>query len=345
MSPKHVALLTGTFSAYSGIDRVVADQARELAAQGHEVTIMALEATMAPPAGVRVLTVGLPRRPLLARIYRLWMGLDQSAIRRAVEQLAGCQEIYSHQYPMNLIAMAAQKKNTSTYIYYNHGIPPASAFPSLIEKIYITLFRWQANHSLRSANKIISISRYLQKVLRQETGLDSEVVHDRADTSRFHPGLDGQSIRQRLALGTGPVALYVGRLSPHKGLHLLLSAWTIVHQQFPQAKLVIAGKPTFAQYFRRLQKAADASMIFPGFVTDADLPSYYAACDVYTTATQWEGFDLPIAEAQACGKPVVAFDIGPHSEIADDKTVLVPAGDVAGFAQAVIDFFHAQAKS
>ena len=72
---------------------------------------------------------------------------------------------------------------------------------------------------------------------------------------------------------------------------------------------------------------------------DEDLPAYYAISDVFVTASHDEGFNLPAVEAQACGKPVVAFNIGSHSEVIDKKrAILVPEGDTKGFANAMIKY-------
>src|SRR5689334_6021081 len=98
--PNKVALLTGTYSAYSGIDRVVDAQARQLISEGHLVTIMVLQATMEPPAGIRLIVLGLPGSSFKARVYRLFMGLDHAAIRRAADQLKDTDIVFSHQYPM-----------------------------------------------------------------------------------------------------------------------------------------------------------------------------------------------------------------------------------------------------
>jgi 1,2-diacylglycerol 3-alpha-glucosyltransferase len=98
---------------------------------------------------------------------------------------------------------------------------------------------------------------------------------------------------------------------------------------------MIVGKHTFGAYSNRLRKMSGASVIFTGLVSDEELPYYYAACDVYATCTLWEGFDLPVAEAQACGKPVVAFDIGPHKEVIDSRGCLVKLGDMKEFGKAV----------
>ncbi|MEK6876320.1 MAG: glycosyltransferase family 4 protein, partial [Nanoarchaeota archaeon] len=60
-----------------------------------------------------------------------------------------------------------------------------------------------------------------------------------------------------------------------------------------------------------------------------------AACNVYVSASLWEGFNLPAAEAQACGKKVVAFNIGSHPEIVKNG-ILVEKGNIDKFAESVI---------
>ena len=100
---------------------------------------------------------------------------------------------------------------------------------------------------------------------------------------------------------------------------------------------MIVGKHTFAGYSRRLKSMSNSSVIFAGYVPDEEMPAYYAACSVYATATLWEGFDLPLAEAQACGRPVVAFSLGPHPEVVlEGKTGhLSPPRDVHAMAIAI----------
>ena len=48
------------------------------------------------------------------------------------------------------------------------------------------------------------------------------------------------------------------------------------------------------------------------------MPAVFGFCDIYVTASRWEGFDLPLAEAQSFGKPVVALDAGAHPEVVAD---------------------------
>ena len=135
------------------------------------------------------------------------------------------------------------------------------------------------------------------------------------------------------------IFLYVGRLAKSKRINLLIKSFNKVKTNCPNSKLIIVGPPTFRGYFKRLLKLADEDIIFTGFVPDKDLPAYYALCDSFVTASHYEGFNLPAVEAQACGKPVVAFDIGSHSEVIDKKKrILVPEGDINGFANAMLKY-------
>jgi 1,2-diacylglycerol 3-alpha-glucosyltransferase len=100
--------------------------------------------------------------------------------------------------------------------------------------------------------------------------------------------------------------------------------------------LLIVGQSSFVSYKKRLEKISDSSVIFAGFVPDGELPEYYAASTVYATASLWEGYDMPLAEAQACGKRVVAFDVGSHREVIDQNGILVTRNDIHAFSQALI---------
>jgi glycosyltransferase involved in cell wall biosynthesis len=333
-----IALLAPTFSKFSGVDHVVKQQASRLAQSGETVTIFAFEADLAPPNNVQLQILGMPQNLFWQRVYRLVFPLDIVKALKWVPKLREFDVIYSHQYPMNWIAYLAKRFYGIKYIYYNHAIAPPEAFSSLIERIYIRLISFLANWTIRKADEAISISRYLQQQLKKETGLDSEVVYNKIDTQRFYQGIDRSAVRDKHQLGNAPLVLYVGRISPHKGIHLLIEAFSLVRRQIPRAKLLVVGKHTFPSYSRKIGGMADNSVIFAGYVPDEELPSYYAACDVYATATMWEGFNLPLVEAQACGKPVVAFNLGPHPEVIKDKAtgLLIPPADTAAFAEAIV---------
>lgn len=190
--------------------------------------------------------------------------------------------------------------------------------------------------SIKNADSAISVSRFLRDELKKESGIDSEVRYNKIDSRKFRKGLDGSKVRKSLGISSNEkMILFVGRLSPHKNVHGLIKSFRMVRSKVTSAKLLIVGKPTFDGYYSKLRALADSDVIFREFVDDKELPYYYAACDVYATCSLWEGFDLPAAEAQACGKPVAAFDIGSHSEIIKNG-ILVRKDDLEGFADAIL---------
>ncbi len=333
----NIAILTPTFSYFSGPDRVVERQVRDLTKEGHHVTVFALGDVGIPvPDGVRIVQLGMPKNAFLQRLYRLFFFLDVPKIRKYVPQLQGFDKLICHMYPMTILAKKAKKRYGVHYNYYNMGIAYPHLFRGLAERLYMHLFLYFTKRTVRGADSATSISSFLKEELKKETGVDGDVELCRIDETRFHKKIDGAKIKKKYALSS-PTLLYVGRISPHKGVHLLIKSFKIVKQQCPNAKLLIIGKPTFENYFEELKQlaAGDPNIIFAGFVDDKELPFYYAACDVYTTATLWEGFNLPAAEAQACGKPVVAFNIGAHPEVVKNGT-LVEQGNCEKFAEAVM---------
>ena len=252
-------------------------------------------------------------------------------------------KIICHMYPMTILAKKAQRKFQVHYNYYNMGIAYPSLFPTLAERMYMRFFLFLTKLTVRGADSATSISNFLREELKKETGVDGEIEYCKIN-AHFKLGVDGSRIKKMYGL-THPTLLYVGRISPHKGIHILIKAFRVVQKEFPQAKLLIVGKHTFEGYSKVLHAlaAGDKNIIFVGFADDKELPQYYGACDVYTSATQWEGFNLPAAEAQACGKPVVVFKVGSHPEVVKNG-VLVPKIDAQDFGRAIINVLRAWKK-
>lgn len=330
-----IAILTSTFSHFSGPDRVAEQQALEYSKQGNEVKVFSLEADL-KPKGFKLEILKMPKSLFLQRLYRLFFFLDFIKINKTAEKLKYYDAIISHQYPMNLIAYCAKKKYNIKYIYYNHGVGYSELFKNPLERLYMGLFAFFNKLSLKNVDSAISISKFMQSELKKETGLNSKVVYNKIDENRFRKGIDGSKIRKKLVVKTNEkLLLFVGRLSPHKNLHTLLNIFNLVNKKIPNLKLVVVGKPTFPAYYKKLKEIANKNVIFKEFIDDKELPYYYSASDLYVTASLWEGFNIPIAEAQACGKKVIAFDVCSHPEVVK-KGRLIKQNDIEGFANAII---------
>ena len=334
MVNRRIAILTPTFSHYSGIDRVAEQQAKDYVKQGNIVAVFALEGNI-KPQGFKLEILGMPKSLFLQRLYRLFFFIDCSKVNKTARKLRDYDMIISHQYPMNLIASKARKKYGIKYTYHNHGIGYSELFSNPFERAYMKLFGYFNKLSLKNVDSAVSVSKFLQNELKKETGIDSEVVYNKID-SRYRKKISGGSIRKKLGIkGNEKLLFFIGRLSPHKNLHTLLKIFDAVNEEMPNVKLLMAGKPTFKKYYGQLKEMAGKDVIFRESVDDKELPNYYAACDLYVTASLWEGFNLPVAEAQACGKKVVAFNIGSHPEIVKNG-ILIKKDDIDAFADAII---------
>ncbi len=103
----------------------------------------------------------------------------------------------------------------------------------------------------------------------------------------------------------------------------LLEAFSILKKDFKDLKLVKVGNPDSLgltgnrektlEYIKEFNLQDD--VIFTGFVKDEDLPKYYSGAELSLFLPLLSGFGLPIAEAMACGCPVVTSDRNPMKEI------------------------------
>ena len=108
--------------------------------------------------------------------------------------------VISHVYPMNLIASYTKRKHNVKYQFHNHGAATPKLFTNLPQKIYMWLFNYLTNLSIRNADSVVSISNYLRKILLKETGIDSKVVYDKINERRFNKKVKGDKIRKKYSL-------------------------------------------------------------------------------------------------------------------------------------------------
>jgi glycosyltransferase involved in cell wall biosynthesis len=110
-----------------------------------------------------------------------------------------------------------------------------------------------------------------------------------------------------------PTVLYAGRLSPEKGLALLLEAWREAAPTIPELELVIVGDGPQRE---ALERAAPERVRFHGYVEPEALVPIMLAARALVFPTQWpENFGRTIVEAMAAGLPVLASDIGTPAEL------------------------------
>jgi glycosyltransferase involved in cell wall biosynthesis len=131
----------------------------------------------------------------------------------------------------------------------------------------------------------------------------------------------------------GNYAVFVGRLSPDKGLRTLLKAW----KQLPEIPLMIAGDgPLREQLEEEAGRASLTHVVFKGYLSKADTIETIRGARFLVFPSEWpEGFPMTIAESFACGIPVLSSDIGglPEIVIPNRTGFLFRTGDADHLAQ------------
>ncbi|MFC1985404.1 glycosyltransferase family 4 protein [Chloroflexota bacterium] len=331
-----IAILVPNFVELDGGARVAELQVQDLAKEGNHVAVFSLNADI-KPGNAALFVMGMPKSLFWRRVYRLLFPLDVPKTIRWLPKLKEFDLVVVHLYPMTWLGYLAKKLYKVKYIFWFHGIEEPWLFPHLYERVYIRMIIFFTRLTVRNVDQAISVSGFAKKKLKQYTGLDSEVVYNKIDLTHFHKGIDGSYIREQHNLRDCPIILTVGRLVPQKGLHLLIKAFHLVKDKIPEAKLMIVGDVSLEYYEKELRRISDNSVMFVGHVKSNNMPFYYAMCDVYATCSLWENHSLTVLEAQAMGKPVIAFSIEAFSEQVDSNGMLVEVGNTEQFAQVCID--------
>lgn len=130
----------------------------------------------------------------------------------------------------------------------------------------------------------------------------------------------------------GPVLLFVGQLLPHKRPDLLVQAFhVLVTYLDPDAQLILVGPARLPRYRDAVQHLVH-ELSLPGAwvagpVSREALAAFYRRADAFVTASEHEGFCVPVLEAMAFGVPVCARAAGAIPETVGDAALVLPPGD------------------
>ncbi len=144
------------------------------------------------------------------------------------------------------------------------------------------------------------------------------------DRTRFSPG-PPRVARGRIGVdGDAPLVLFIGRIQPLKGLDVALEAFALIANQSLDVRMLVVGGASGSSgesERRRARSYAEQHHLpvdFRGPVPHADTVDYYRAADVIMMPSRSESFGLVAVEAQSCGLPVVAADVGGLAHVIED---------------------------
>ena len=268
---------------------------------------------------------------------------------RSLKVLEKFDLIHTQYHPDILVGNTATKFLKKPHVFTYHGFAPIRAWHIYKQRLKMINHRIETFLALHSkVHKIITVSHFLKEELVKRYFVKEEriqVIYNGVDTERFNPNVNGNSIRKIYKLENCPVVLYLGRLAPYKGVQFLIEAIPEVLRELPETKFLISGAMRYDIIdLSRLIKSlkVENSVVFTGYVSDRDIPNLYACCDVFCYPSLWEGFGLTPAEAQACGKPVVAFNNCALPEVVKNRRtgLLVEPRNVKALAEALIHLLY-----
>lgn len=200
------------------------------------------------------------------------------------------------------------------------------------------------------ASAIVAVSAGLADSLSRFAHIprdNIEVIYNPAFKPRDYNAAELAAIAHPWARdGSGPVIVNAGRLFPQKDFPTFLRAMQQVVAERPGSRALILGDGPLRTELEALRNALGLAdcVAMPGFLPDI-VPSLIAA-RLFVLSSGWEGFGNVLVEALGAGCSIVTTDCpdGPREIVADGRFGrLVPVGDVAGMAAAIVAMIDAPA--
>ena len=243
---------------------------------------------------------------------------------------------------MGIHAINAALGNTAPLLFTYHTMledslhflttsPAGQAVAGRLLRIWL---RWYFHR----CQGIITPSHAAAEEINRYSKVAIEVIPTGINLKRFLYA-DGALIRQRHGLH-GPVILHVGRITKEKNLDLLVTAARRILKEKPEAVFVIVGEGPYTKAIQQHveKQGLTEHFLFTGFVSDEELPSYYAAADVFAFPSTYETQGIVAIEAMATGLPVVAASARSLPELINDGETgfLFQPGNADALADAIL---------
>jgi len=235
--------------------------------------------------------------------------------------------IHAHVFPAGLPAWLLSRVFKVPFLITEHWTGFLRGKLTIINQI-------KARFVMKRANYILPVSAHLGQHL-EAYGIKGrvKVIPNAVNTEIFYP-----STSQNKGRKEGKKILSVTALRPQKGVPFLLEALSRVKEERRDFVLDIVGDGPNRSEYEGLAKELGLGGIvrFHGPKPREEVARLVRSCDFFVQASLWETFGVVYVEAMACGKPVIACDIGgPNEIITPDTGILVPPGNTEALSEAM----------
>ena len=328
--PARVMLQVDNF-LQGGLEQVVVDLARSLAAERFDVSLLVLGRLEHDMAWSREAGISLLRLPVENRA-----GHYRHLLReRRIELVNAHYSLFGAPIAAELGVPFVQTIH-NTYVFF----PPEGVANfrdnDRFTAAYTCVSRAVADYS------VAGLGLPAAKMVVLPNGVDLARLDDAARGSR-------PSVRRELGLKeTDYVFLNVGAIQPVKMHVPLIRAFAEVKREFPEARLLLLGRAVKEEFLDAARKAVAGlglgeAVIFAGQRDDA--PRFYAAADAFVLPSLFEGWSLALAEAICAGLPAAATRVGSAPDLlprVGGRLVQPPFGSIANLTFDNMDQYAAE---
>lgn len=268
----------------------------------------------------------------IARFERQNVRSSEGVLAHLASGGTGIDLISCHGYFFALTALSLARITGARLVFHAHNMMAADVGQDVGLRDY---FAAVEGRILVAADQVIAISPFIAGLCRDLGCADEKltVIPKALHMSDWAADWSPQQ---------PPTVLFVGRLSPEKGIETLFAAMDVVRHQVAGAQLLIvgAGDKSYAASLR--QQSADLrlsrTVAFLGGIATARLPPMYRSASVTVVPSLMEAFGRVAIEAMAVGCPVVVSDVGGLGPLVrhGETGLKVAAGDRDELAAALI---------
>ncbi len=245
-------------------------------------------------------------------------------------------EIFMHNpdvlfIPVHVLPLVHSRKSVVTI----HGLE-YEYYPKMYPSLFLRYLRWSTKYALKHAYKIIAVSNNTKKDLVRLYGGDPkkiEVVYHGVNKNQ-KPKTKNQKYKSKIKN-----ILYLGRLERKKNVDRLVKAFNVLKTKYEVPhKLVLAGPPGYG--FKEIEKVIKDSkarddIIQKGYITEEEKWQLLKGADVFSFPSLYEGFGMPVLEAQSVGLPVVTSNISSLPEVVGESALKVNPLNIEEIAESI----------
>jgi glycosyltransferase involved in cell wall biosynthesis len=320
------------------------------ASQGHQQDLMTLDEPDAPfliDVPAKVFALGRPRKRTPWSRYRYAPGvvdwLKANSARYDAVIVAGLWN-YS-----TMAARLALARGKTPYFVFTHGmLDPWFRKNYPVKTVAKQLFWWMCEGTLLRRAHAVLFTTEEERILAENAfwpySVDARVVgYGTADVNGDSAAQIAAFRRTVSTLGERRFLLFLSRIHPKKGCDLLIDAFASIADQQPDLDLVMAG-PGHEGLVERLKRQAqklgvEGRIHFPGMLKGDAKWGAFRASEAFALTSHQENFGVVVAEAMACGKPVlISNKVNIWREVVSDGAGLVEPDDSEGARRLLVRF-------